>query len=186
MRTSLFLILMLATTIAAYGKIYTWEDESGQRLFSDSPVAGSVPYSGGTTNTMHNPANNMGTLRKEVHFHQLGTSMMVDGRVNGIPVDFVVDTGAGMVVIPPAVARHAHIPLDGAAAVVLQTANGRVKVPKVLVERLEIGVLTARYITVAVQDIKGDGHTGLLGMSFLKNYKMTVDHTRSLLYLEPR
>ena len=186
MQASLFLILMLMTAVAAHGEIYTWEDESGQKHFSDTPVHGSELYSGGTMNTMHNPANNLGSLRKEVRYRQLETSMMVSGRVNRIPVDFVVDTGAGLVVIPPAVARRAHIPLDGAVAVELQTANGRVKVPMVVVEKLEIGSLTARGISAAVQDIKGDGRTGLLGMNFLRSYKMTVDHNRSMLYLEPR
>jgi len=90
------------------------------------------------------------------------------------------------VVIPPSIARQANIRTENAGKVMLNTANGRVQAPLVRLKQLDVASISMRGVSVVVQDIGGDGITGLLGMNFLGNYKMTVDQQHNLLLMEKR
>jgi aspartyl protease family protein len=124
--------------------------------------------------------------RQQVPFMQLGNSMVVQGKVNGTAVNFIVDTGASLVVIPPDVARDAKISTDTAPRVMLQTANGQVAAPMVLIGKLQVAGLEQHNVSAVVQNVAPDGRTGLLGMNFLNVYRMSVDHDRRLLILEKK
>jgi len=112
--------------------------------------------------------------------------MVVSGKVNGIPMQFIVDTGASFVVIPPAIARQANIRTKNAGQVTLNTANGRVRAPLVRLKQLDIASISMRGVSAVVQDIGDNGMTGLLGMNVLGGYKMTVDYQHNLLLMEKR
>jgi len=145
-----------------------------------------IPAHAGSLSTVNNPAFNLGKGRAQVPYRAAGNAMLVEGRVNGVAVRFIVDTGASFVVIPPAAAERAGIETAQAPRISVQTANGLVQAPLVTIPRLEIGRLSQREVTAVVQKISPDGRTGLLGMSFLSAYKMTVDQGRSMLLLEVR
>jgi predicted aspartyl protease len=61
-----------------------------------------------------------------------------------------------------------------------------VDAPTARIRQLTIGALHAEDVRAAVQDIDASGRTGLLGMNVLGSYRMTVDHARGLLLLEPK
>jgi len=143
-----------------------------------------VALAGGLS-VVPNPSVNLDSLRSAVPYFQSGGSMVVAGSVNGVPLHFIVDTGASLVVIPPAIAEQAGLQAETGQMIRLQTANGQVSAPMVNVETIAVGELTRRDVTAVIQNF-ADGHTGLLGMSFLSAYKMTVDHENQLLLLEPR
>ncbi|MDX8408069.1 MAG: TIGR02281 family clan AA aspartic protease [Mariprofundaceae bacterium] len=171
---------------SALAGIYTWTDKSGRLHYSDKPVAGSEARQSGAFSSIGNPNYNLSALKMQVPFRQVNGAMLVQGSVNGIAMPFVVDTGASFVVIPPAIAARAGINTAGAQQVKLQTANGTVMAPMVLLDDVKVSQLSRQGINAVVQKISGDGRTGLLGMSFLSAYKVTVDHDRSMLLLEPR
>ena len=145
-----------------------------------------IPAYAGSLSTVTNPAFNLGKGRAQVPYRTAGSAMMVEGSVNGVAVRFIVDTGASFVVIPPAVAERAGIETVEAPRVSVQTANGLVQAPLVNISRLKIGRLSQRRVAAVVQNISSDGQMGLLGMSFLSAYKMTVDQSHSMLLLEVR
>ncbi|WP_062114136.1 retropepsin-like aspartic protease family protein [Aureimonas sp. AU40] len=94
------------------------------------------------------------------HFH-------VDASVNGRPVSFLVDTGASVVAIDPAVARRIGIDTDRLAYTSrIQTANGVARAAEVTLESVRIGSIERRNVRAVVSEGSTIG-SSLLGMSFL-------------------
>ncbi|MEX2617370.1 MAG: TIGR02281 family clan AA aspartic protease [Alphaproteobacteria bacterium] len=95
-----------------------------------------------------------------------GGHYQVEGRVNGVPVRFLVDTGASDVVLSPRDA--ARIGFDPAAldfSRTYRTANGAVQAAPVTLDAIEIGPIAIRNVSAAVNGAALDN--SLLGMSFL-------------------
>lgn len=96
------------------------------------------------------------------------------GVVNGISLQFMVDTGATSVVLPSAEARRAGINYLAGGRVLTQTANGVVPVYTVKLDTLRVGDITVNNVDAAV--IEGDKLPfALLGMSFLNRMEMRRD-----------
>lgn len=86
--------------------------------------------------------------------------------VDGVPVNFLVDTGATDVVLSLKDAKR--VGLDPAKLAFIgsaQTANGSVKTASATVESLSLGSLTFERVRVSVNG--GEMDQSLLGMSFL-------------------
>lgn len=184
MRRLLFVTLLFATPAAA--EVYQWTDADGRTHYSDTPVAGADRHASGNVSAVGNPDYNMKNLNGEIPYRGDGTAMIVEGAVNGVPMRFVVDTGATLVVIPTAVAREAGIRTSAPPTVTLQTANGPTTAPLVQLETVKVGKLQRTSIQGTVQNISSDPRLGLLGLSFLGAYRMTIDHQRQLIMLEQR
>ncbi len=93
------------------------------------------------------------------------------GSVNGVPVRFMVDTGASLVALPEGVARRAGVDLDRAPAVTIQTANGRAPAHRVVLNNVTIDGISLHLVEALVVDDAGLS-TPLLGMSFLNRTNM--------------
>lgn len=180
------MIALFFSAQSALAGIYTWVDKTGRIHYSDKPVAGAKTKNSGSFSAINNPNYNLTGLKMQVPFQQVNGAMLVQGSVNGVAMPFVVDTGASLVVIPPAIAQSAGINTVGAQQVQLQTANGTTMAPMVRLKEVKINRLTRRNINAVVQKVSENGRIGLLGMSFLSAYKVTVDHDRSMLILEAR
>ena len=104
----------------------------------------------------------------------------LEGTVNGVPLQFMVDTGATYVSVDAEFARRARLP-PGIAGY-FNTANGSVegrvvKGQTVRVESFEVGGLT-----VAV--MPNGGGDGLLGQNFLRQFE--VSQSAGVMRLRPR
>ncbi|MCC7320454.1 MAG: TIGR02281 family clan AA aspartic protease [Rubellimicrobium sp.] len=89
--------------------------------------------------------------------------------VNGVPIRFVIDTGASDIVLSARDARKAGI--DTGALVYLgqaQTANGTVATAPVVLDSLEIGPVTDRNLRAVVNG--GEMEGSLLGMSWINRF----------------
>jgi aspartyl protease family protein len=89
--------------------------------------------------------------------------------LDGVPVEFVVDTGATDMVLSRADA--ARVGLDpGALAYtgVAGTANGQVRTARVRLDEVSLGGLTDRNVPASVNAAEMD--TSLLGMSYLNRF----------------
>jgi aspartyl protease family protein len=92
-------------------------------------------------------------------------------RMNGKPVEAMVDTGATIVAISKSTARRLGISVTTADFIYpVQTANGTTKVARAVIKTIEIGGIRVRDVEAAVIDDKSLGGT-LLGMSFLNQLK---------------
>lgn len=92
-------------------------------------------------------------------------------RMNGRPVEAMVDTGATMVAVNKSTARRLGINVVPADfKYLVSTANGQIKVARAVIQSVEIGGVRVRDVEAAVLDDKALGGT-LLGMSFLRELK---------------
>ncbi|CAN7525315.1 TIGR02281 family clan AA aspartic protease [Rhizobium rhizogenes] len=91
-----------------------------------------------------------------------------DFKINGRPVQGMIDTGATYVAINESTARRLGISgSDLDYRYTTQTANGPSKVALVKLDRLEIGTIRVRDVDAVVSK-DGALNTTLIGMSFLK------------------
>ncbi len=90
----------------------------------------------------------------------------VEAEVNGEPVDFLVDTGASLVVFGSETAERLGFDLDSLEySGMAQTANGTAPIARIILDEIVIGDLTIGPVEAAV--IKKPMATSLLGMSVL-------------------
>ncbi len=100
---------------------------------------------------------------------------------------FMIDTGASLCVISPELAESLGIRPDPDARVVeLQTANGRTSGHLVRIASIRVGEAEATNVPSVIVASANLGSGGILGMSFLSGYVVTIDPARRLLNLGPR
>jgi clan AA aspartic protease (TIGR02281 family) len=99
--------------------------------------------------------------------------------INGVRGVFVLDTGATFVSLKAAFAQKAKVQIDQDSAVRLHTANGIAEGKRGRAATIQLRSLQANDVAVVVQpDAQGtfgEGVDGLLGMSFLSRFKLTID-----------
>lgn len=147
----LAIILVLVT-----GYIYRFELQDVAFRLSAGLVPGS-PYSSVSAEG-----------REQITLLRMGRGQFnARGDVNGVPMEFVVDTGASVVVLTHQDAEAAGFEMDGLTYdVPVSTANGRTTAARVELDHLSIGAIERRGLTalVARDDML---ETSLLGMNFL-------------------
>jgi len=123
--------------------------------------------------------------RLEISYTSRGGSMIVHGKVNGVPIRFVVDTGASLVSIPSSIAKRAGVSISDSRRVKLHTANGVTSAPLVKLDQVIADNIAITEVMAVVQDLSVPD-LGLLGMSFFGKHKMTIDHERNVITLETK
>jgi aspartyl protease family protein len=150
--------------ISATSESAVFEVEGERRTLAvgqGAAVASASPARGGNSVTLI--ADSRG------HFTTVGV-------VNGVSLQFLVDTGATSVVLSSADARRAGVNYLGGTRVFTQTANGVVPVYSVKLDSLRIGEITLNNVDASV--IEGDKlPIALLGMSFLNRMEMRREGT---------
>ncbi len=89
---------------------------------------------------------------------------------------FILDTGATYTSISQDLADALHLDLSHCEKVKITTANGRIDVPKIVIETLSINGLEAHNIEATVIPVRaGSSFAGLLGLSFIRQFVLTID-----------
>lgn len=104
------------------------------------------------------------------------------GRIQGLEVKFLVDTGASLVTVSEAFARKAG--LTGGTPTTFRTANGDRPGRVVDGASLSIGPVDARNIKIGVGLRGGADDEALLGQSFLSKFDITLN--KDHMVLKPR
>ncbi|MBI2002291.1 MAG: retroviral-like aspartic protease family protein [candidate division NC10 bacterium] len=119
-----------------------------------------------------------------------GRSLVVEASLNGRRAGrFLLDTGASVTVISRRLAQEAGADVNpDAPRITLHTANGPVQAPLTTVASLRVGGLEVSHVLVAIHDLPGVNREidGLLGMSFLRHFRVTIDPDRGALTLDRR
>ena len=93
--------------------------------------------------------------------------------INGVAMQFLVDTGATSVTISADDARRANVRYTAAERGTMQTANGLVGAYRVKFDTVKLGDITLNNVDGVVMEGNGlGGRFGLLGMSFLNRTEM--------------
>ncbi len=121
---------------------------------------------------------------------KIGGSMVVQVLLNNsVDAHLIVDTGATMTVISYDLGIELGL-LSGSDVSLntVNTAGGSVQVSMTKVGTMQVGAATASNVAVAIHDLPDgiSGVSGLLGMSFLRNFEVTLDADRGLLRLLPK
>ena len=99
--------------------------------------------------------------------------------INGTRGLFILDTGATFVSLKNSFAQKAKVLVDFNSTVRLNTANGTGTAKRGRAAMIQLRSLQAKDVPIVVQDDAkgtfGEGVDGLLGMSFLSRFKLTVD-----------
>jgi aspartyl protease family protein len=109
---------------------------------------------------------------KDGHFY-------AQGAVNGSPANFMVDTGATLVMVSEQFSRKASM-APGVPAV-FQTANGELSGRIVPDVPITIGPISVTGVRVAVGLIGRDVGDALLGQSFLSKFDVILEKDRMIL-----
>lgn len=89
---------------------------------------------------------------------------------------FIIDTGATYTSISHQMAEQLGLNLTDCEKVLITTANGRIEVPKVTIERLQVNGLEAHNVEATVIPVRaGSSFSGLLGLSFMRQFVVTID-----------
>jgi aspartyl protease family protein len=100
------------------------------------------------------------------HFITIGT-------INGAPTRFLVDTGATMVALSVADATRANVDYQRGEQAMVMTANGPVRVWRVVLNSVRVGDVVVNQVNASVQE--NNLPFALLGMSFLNRMEMKRD-----------
>lgn len=97
----------------------------------------------------------------------------------------IVDTGASVVVLPWKLVSLIGLKIDPNKIIQTTTATTVESVPQVNIPEMSILGKTVKNVTAIVKDLPPESPAdGLLGLSFLKYFKMTIDFKRGILLLE--
>jgi len=95
----------------------------------------------------------------------------VDARIDGRHLDFIIDTGASLVILRESDAARAGIrPMRSDYTATVSTANGKIKAAPAKLERIEVGGITVFDVPALVLPDEALG-VNLLGVSFLSRLK---------------
>jgi aspartyl protease family protein len=95
---------------------------------------------------------------------------IADGSVNGVPVRFMVDTGATVIALPGSDARRLGMDYLKGARGMVQTANGPAPAYRVQLDVVRLGDVQLNGVEAIV--IEQGLNVALLGMSFLNRLEM--------------
>ena len=127
-----------------------------------------------------------------LNVNTMGNVLVIDNvKVNdAAKVKFIFDTGASYTTISTELANRLKISTANAPSMKIMTGSGYLNVPKITLKKIEINGLTAYNVEALVADLPmhtsgtaGD-MAGLLGLSFMKDFKVTVDRPKNQIILE--
>lgn len=124
-----------------------------------------------STATGNPPAANYATVPTNAQ-----GDMVAEGAINGLPVRFVVDTGATMVTLSASQAARLGIDYRKGRKVVMETANGETFAYQLRLDSVRVGGLSVSDVDAVVAEGNALQVT-LLGMSFLNRVDMKREGT---------
>jgi clan AA aspartic protease (TIGR02281 family) len=197
-------VLLFLTLAPAYAEIYKWVDRDGGVHFTDT-IAGipleyrdrieartsttlapqSVPGPPQTGPERLSVALTPASMSYEVPLRRAGNAMLVEAVVDRTRhAHLLLDTGAELTVLSTAVARSLALNLRDAAVMPLRSASGVFFAPMMKVQSITVGDAAVYDVEVVVHDAT-PGLDGLLGMSFLDNFSVTISGSGHKLILTP-
>jgi clan AA aspartic protease (TIGR02281 family) len=99
---------------------------------------------------------------------------------------FILDTGATYTTISRRMARQLGLDLEHSEKIAITTANGELDVPKVRLKTVAVNGIEASDVEATVMDFgEGNSFAGLLGLSFIQHFKLTLDPKNGQMIFEP-
>lgn len=193
--------LLILSQLPGHAEVYQWIDHHGRRHFTNNPASippayrqqseqqHSVPQTEPLppqTPIPPMPYPTEATQSYRVPLLRRGNAFFVDAVVNdNAKVRLQVDTGASQTVILPALAERLRLDMDQADILPVETVNGVVLTRLTQVQSITIGEVMVQDVDVIVHDVELSKSDGLLGMSFLGRFQVTLDTSHNTMILTP-
>ena len=190
----IILALLFSVTPSDTAELFRWEDEQGVVHFTDNQHNIPKQYMDKVTRIKSlapskPPENPIFPNRVSIPLKAIGTAAVVQVKLNDRALgNFIVDTGASYTVISKATARELAINLKkNVKNVRLQTANGFIDAQLVTLDSIEVGGMRVGNLMAAVHDFSQDGSvSGLLGLNFLRHFRIDIDTENRVMVLEKK
>lgn len=191
---------VMVQTALVQAKIYKWKDEQGQVHFTDSLSKIPLQYRQGRgLETLKEVPANSGfgvNLRLPVKISReyvipltrLGNNFLAKVLLNGkVEANLLVDTGASSITLSEETAEKLGFRnLNRLPQQTFSTAGGEQKAPLVVLKKVQVGGATIRNVEANINPhAGGEGYDGLLGMTFLGNYKLEIRLDTNEMVLKP-
>ena len=175
-----FLLAVLSYRPPSSADIYRWTDPSGTVHISDDP-ADAAPQYRKNSNITGEPK--MVDTGAEIPFERTSSGLiLVEAVLNdGVKAKMVFDTGADIVVITEELSKKLRQDLSqGGETIKLHTNCGEVRGISFVVNKIELGNAVRENVrsVITPDDLALSGFDGLLGLSFLGDFKITVDYQK--------
>jgi len=190
LRISFWTLLVGSVSIdtpAIAGEMYRWVDEQGGVHLTDTPPKSNRAlqefrvYQPSERDQAPEPSGPPSAEPGRVRMipTKPGGAVVVEAVLNRrLTVPMLLDTGADFTVLTKQTATDLRLPsLDHIPRLQFKTAGGMVRFPVAALQSLRVGTAEVRDLTVAI-DIDGHLPVGLLGMTFLHHFTVTVDQQR--------
>jgi clan AA aspartic protease (TIGR02281 family) len=114
-----------------------------------------------------------------------GQQVIVQGTFNdAVSGPMLVDTGSSYCVLTRATARRLGLRARASMAVPVATANGEVAAGLVTLESVKIESARLGTVDAVIMDAVEPPLIGIIGLSFLRNFRYSVDHAAGRFRLE--
>jgi clan AA aspartic protease (TIGR02281 family) len=164
-----YLLALALLSMSARGdtRIHKCKNQQGELIYQKLPCAAD-------TQTVKSWTAVIGAKKSLVLDHGSGGHYYLDSEVNGIPVKFVVDTGASVVSLPSSVASAANIACNS-EKITLETANGSVLACTAVIAKLKFGSFLIKDVAAAIIP---NLRQPLFGMNILKQFNITQNDNK--------
>jgi len=168
----------------ANAEIYKWVDDDGTVTFSDDFLNIPPSHRGGAKKIFSPaPAQTGSESTSEFHvpfFRTPSGIMLVDVVINGsVRAKMVLDTGAALVIISQELSQKINQDNpEGDKRVKMRTAGGEVEGRYTVIPKIELGPASRENVQAVINpqaNVFRD-FDGLLGMSFLADFQVSIDH----------
>ena len=96
----------------------------------------------------------------------------------------ILDTGSSYVTLPSKMVSSINIPVDPKNTVKLTSASKVEIIPKIIIPEMEVLGKRVLNVEAIVKNLPSEAPAdGLLGLSFLKHFKLTIDFKKGFLKL---
>ncbi len=167
---SLLVLVVLSMNARGDRTIHKCKNQQGELIYQKTPCAENAE----TVTSWTVPIETRKAKSSLVLEQGIGGHYFLDGEVNGIPVQFVVDTGASVVSLPSSVASAANIVCKG-DRVMMQTANGSILVCTAVIAKLKFGSFLVKDVAAAIVPNLAQP---LFGMNILQQFNITQDDNK--------
>lgn len=124
----------------------------------------------------------------QLKFDPSANSIIVSADIKAslpIVAKLVLDTGASYVMLPWNMVSAIGIPIDPTKTIQTTTASTVETIPEIVIPEISVLGKKVKNVKAIVKDLPPEAPVdGLLGLSFLKHFKLTIDFKKGLLKLD--
>jgi len=189
-RPVLLLALLLATATPAAAGLFRWTAANGVVHYTSDPASIPEAHRGGAAD-IGAPAARPAPPEAPAPAGTVlpfagGSPVVVQARLNGVPLSLLLDTGADRTVIAPAALARAGIDSALGTPIRLSGVTGSAEATLVTVPLLDLAGARVGPLSVIVHAVPTDSLDGLLGRDVLDAFTVTFDAAAGRVTLLPR